>query len=147
MSFIVASRNNKSNLFGKTDEEKTKVLEWSSWANSNLLGALAAWCVYHTETFKMRRLTDCDCYALFRFRPIVAGPFNKKASDDGKAQASKYFGILDQYLADKTFLVGQRITYADLITAAAVQRGCDHVSVYEKNTDIQVHTYSSLPFC
>lgn len=49
MSFIVASRNNKSNLFGKTDEEKTKVLEWSSWANSNLIGALAAWYVHRIE--------------------------------------------------------------------------------------------------
>lgn len=63
-----------------------------------------------------------------RFRPIVVGPFNKKTSDDGKAQTAKYLGILDQYLADKTFLVGQRITYADILTAAIVQRGCDHVS-------------------
>jgi elongation factor 1-gamma len=63
-----------------------------------------------------------------RFRPIVVGPFNKKTSEDGKAQTAKYLGILDQYLADKTFLVGQRITYADILTAAIVQRGCDHVS-------------------
>ena len=42
----VATRNNKNNLFGKSDEEKTQVLQWASWANTNLLGALAAWWVH-----------------------------------------------------------------------------------------------------
>lgn len=44
----VATRNNKASLFGKTEEEKTQVLQWAMWANTNLLGALAAWwaCFY-----------------------------------------------------------------------------------------------------
>jgi elongation factor 1-gamma len=63
----------------------------------------------------------------YRFVPIVRGPFNKKASEDGKAASAKLYAYLDQYLADKTFLVGERISFADLITGAVLQRGCDHV--------------------
>lgn len=44
----VATRNNKASLFGKTEEEKTQVLQWAMWANTNLLGALAAWWACYT---------------------------------------------------------------------------------------------------
>lgn len=63
-----------------------------------------------------------------RFRPILFGPFNKKASDDGKAYSSKLLSIVDKYLANKTWLVGQRITFADIILGSAIQRGADVVS-------------------
>lgn len=101
---LVASQKDSKNLFGKTKEEKAAVLQWASFSNSLLLPTLAEW-----------------------FTPIVKGPFNKKASEDGKAASAKLYAYLDKYLADKTFLVGERITFADILTAAVLQRGSDHV--------------------
>lgn len=36
-------QNNKSNLFGASAEDKTRVLQWASFANSDLIGALGSW--------------------------------------------------------------------------------------------------------
>lgn len=47
----IASKADKANLFGKTAEEKTRVLEWASFANSTLLPTLAEWCVSKTLFF------------------------------------------------------------------------------------------------
>jgi len=62
-----------------------------------------------------------------RFTPIVKGPFNKKAVDDNKAAAQKIYAYLDKYLLDRTFLVSERITYADILLGCVLQRGCNHV--------------------
>ena len=62
-----------------------------------------------------------------RFFPIVRGPFNKKSSEEGKAATAKLYAYLDKVLANKTYLVGERVTFADLMVSAVLQRGCDHV--------------------
>ena len=100
----VASQANKANLFGQTTEEKTKVLQWANFGNAALLPALGEW-----------------------FTPIVKGPFNKKVVEDGKAATAALYAHLNQVLESKTFLVGERITYADIIVATVLQRGAQHV--------------------
>jgi len=104
IAFYLASQANKSNLFGQTTEEKTKVLQWANFGNAALLPALGEW-----------------------FTPIVKGPFNKKAVEDGKAATAALYAHLNQVLESKTFLVGERITYADIIVATVLQRGAQHV--------------------
>merc|ERR1712093_850954 len=90
IAYYLASQSNKANLFGQSDEEKVRVLEWASFANSTLLPAIGEW-----------------------FVPITRGPYNKKTVDEG--------------LESRTFLVSERITFADILTATVLQRGSNHV--------------------
>ena len=62
-----------------------------------------------------------------RFKPIINGPYNKKAVDDGKTETARLYAYLDQHLADHTFIASERITFADIITGTILQRGSELV--------------------
>ena len=58
------------------------------------------------------------------FRPLTGrDPYNKKAVDDAQKKATKAVSVLEEHLLVHTFLVGERITLADLFTAGIVARG------------------------
>ena len=58
------------------------------------------------------------------FRPIIGrDPYNKKNVDDSLKAALKAVSVLDEHLLVHTFLVGQRLTLADLFTAGILSRG------------------------
>ena len=72
-----------------------------SFANSEVLPSLGSW-----------------------FRPLIGrDPYNKKAVDDAQKKALKAVKVLDEHLLVHTFLVGERITLADLFTAGIISRG------------------------
>ena len=72
-----------------------------SFANTEVLPALGGW-----------------------FRPLVGrDPYNKKNVDDSMKAALKAVNVLEQHLLVNTFLVGERITLADLFTAGLITRG------------------------
>lgn len=72
-----------------------------SFANSELLPALGGW-----------------------FRPLIGrDPYNKKMVDDSSKAALKAVGVLEQHLLVNTFLVGERITLADLFAVGILSRG------------------------
>ncbi len=58
------------------------------------------------------------------FRPLIGrDPYNKKSVDDSKAAALKVLQVLEQHFLIHTFLVGERLTLADLFTASQIARG------------------------
>ena len=58
------------------------------------------------------------------FRPLIGrDPYNKKNVDESLKNALQTVGILEQHLLINTFLVGERITLADLFTAGILSRG------------------------
>ena len=72
-----------------------------SYANHEVLGALGGW-----------------------FRPLIgADPYNKKNVEESSKQALKAVKVLDEHLLVHTFLVGERITLADLFAAGCISRG------------------------
>ena len=72
-----------------------------SFANSEVLTALAGW-----------------------FRPLIGrDPYNKKSVDDSMKASQKCMKVLEEHLWVNTFLVGERISLADLFTAGIVARG------------------------
>ena len=72
-----------------------------SFANSEVLPPLGSW-----------------------FRPLLGRePYNKKAVDDAQKKALKAVSVLDEHFLVHTFLVGERITLADLFTAGIISRG------------------------
>ena len=58
------------------------------------------------------------------FRPLIGqDPYNKKNVEDSKVKALKAVKVLDEHLLVHTFLVGERITLADLFVVGLVGRG------------------------
>ena len=58
------------------------------------------------------------------FRPIIGkDPFNKKSMEDSKKAALKAMRVLEEHLWVNTFLVGERLSLADLFAAGLIARG------------------------
>lgn len=62
------------------------------------------------------------------FGPIRGnGPFNKKAGEDSLAYSYKLFDVVEKHLLVNTFLVGERLTLADLFAAGIAQRAFEYI--------------------
>jgi elongation factor 1-gamma len=72
-----------------------------SFFNSEVLPALGAW-----------------------YRPLLGkDPYNKKAVDDASVKALKAISVAEEHLGHNTYLVGERITLADLFSVGLIARG------------------------
>jgi len=101
----VASQNPQTTLLGVTKKDYASVIQWMSFANSELLPGLSKW-----------------------FRPLIGrDPYNKKNVSDGEAEVERISQIVEDYLKKTTFLVGHRITLADLVLAGHYSRGFQYV--------------------
>ncbi|GJN92685.1 hypothetical protein Rhopal_005720-T1 [Rhodotorula paludigena] len=101
----LASQENKAGLLGQSKEDAADVLRWASWANADLLPTIASW-----------------------FRPLVgAAPYQKPQVDAAKEKSLKHLNYLEKTLATRTFLVGERITLADIFVASVLFRGFENV--------------------
>ena len=62
------------------------------------------------------------------FRPLIGrDPYHKKNVDDAQKATLKAVGVLEQHLLVNTYLVGDRITLADLFAAGVFSRGFQYV--------------------
>ncbi|CCC10092.1 hypothetical protein SMACR_02671 [Sordaria macrospora] len=101
IAIYVASQNEKTTLLGKTKQDYASILKWLSFFNSEVLPHLGAW-----------------------YRPLLGKvPYNKKAVEDAQAAALKAISVAEAHLKNNTFLVGERITLADLFATGIVARG------------------------
>lgn len=58
------------------------------------------------------------------FRPLLGrDPYNKKSVDDSSKRALKAVDVVEEHLLRHTYLVGDRITLADLFAAGIITRG------------------------
>ncbi|EFR03453.1 elongation factor 1 gamma [Nannizzia gypsea CBS 118893] len=105
IAVFLASQNEKTTLLGKTKQDYASILRWMCFANSEIVPNVGSW-----------------------FRPILGKePYNKKAVEDVSVRALKAFDVLEKHLTNNTFLVGERITLADLFTASLCYRGFQYV--------------------
>jgi elongation factor 1-gamma len=85
---------------GKTKQDYASIVRWMSFANQEVIPALGGW-----------------------FRPILGkDPYNKKNVEDSLAKAKSALEVLDKHLLVNTFLVGERITLADIFSAGCLYR-------------------------
>ncbi|KAJ8684239.1 hypothetical protein QAD02_020031 [Eretmocerus hayati] len=82
-------------LRGKTDLERAEIIQWFSFADSEILPASSAW--------------------IFPLLGIM--PYNKQTVETAKEDVKKVLAHLNTYLLTRTYLVGERLTLADISVA------------------------------
>ncbi|KAI9890864.1 MAG: hypothetical protein M1814_003503 [Vezdaea aestivalis] len=101
----ITSQNEKTTLLGRTKQDYASIVRWMSFANSEILPPLGAW-----------------------FGPLLGtAPYNKKQVDEAQAKVNKAIGVMEKHLLIHTYLVGERITLADLYAVGLVLRGFENV--------------------
>ncbi|KAH9224278.1 elongation factor 1-gamma [Leptodontidium sp. 2 PMI_412] len=106
VSIYLAKQDPNTKLLGSSLEEEAKIIQWSSFANSELLPPIMAW-----------------------INPVIG---KSPTSPEILAAASKnsegMVSVVESALAgDKKFLVGEEMTMADLFVIAALARGYQFV--------------------
>lgn len=97
---VISLHDEESPLLGTDVASKAQVLKYLSWTTSEL----------------MEPVTTVICILLGRV------PFNKKALDTATEQTNAFVAELEARLVDYTFLVGERLTVADLFAASCFYR-------------------------
>lgn len=80
-------------LRGKTDLERAQVVQWLSFAESEILPYSSAW--------------------VFPLLGIM--PYNKNTVERAMEDTKRALSVLNQHLLNNTFLVGERIALADIV--------------------------------
>src|SRR5271170_7098791 len=104
---VVAQQDPNTTLIPKDVKSHAQVIQWMSFANHEVLHTLGAW-----------------------FRPTLGRDpgYNKKNVDLAEHLVKRIMKYLDGYLQDHTYLVGERLTIADLVLTAHLDRGFQYVT-------------------
>ncbi|KOS19041.1 Elongation factor 1-gamma 1 [Escovopsis weberi] len=101
IAIYVTSQNEKTTLLGKTKQDYASILRWMSFANAEVSPHLAGW-----------------------YLPLLGvRPYNKKAVEDVSKTALQAVKVLEEHLTHHTYLVGERITLADIFAASILVPG------------------------
>ncbi|KAJ2728140.1 hypothetical protein IW152_006057 [Coemansia sp. BCRC 34962] len=100
--YVASQAGSNSPLLGQTAEETAEILQYMFFTEADLMPAIAG-----------------TLYSIQGFMPYI-----KPAQQYSEEQCFRFLGVLDAILLNKTFLVGERITIADIILA------CDLMTVY-----------------
>ncbi|KAI9882301.1 MAG: hypothetical protein M1823_005952 [Watsoniomyces obsoletus] len=95
IAIYVTSQNEKTTLLGKTKQDYASILCWMSFVVSDLAVAVRGW------VWPLKGMS----------------PYNKKAVEDQQKAALKLIDVFEQHLLAHTYLVGERVTLADIFTA------------------------------
>ncbi|KAI9830975.1 MAG: hypothetical protein M1826_004092 [Phylliscum demangeonii] len=101
IAVYVTSQNEKTALLGKTKQDYASILRWMCLVNQDLAQA----------------------YGQVAFPLVGRVPYNKKSVEEGMERANKMANVIEQHLMHHTFLVGERMTLADLFTVPLVSVG------------------------
>ncbi|XXH00229.1 importin-alpha export receptor [Hypoxylon texense] len=101
IAIYITSQNEKTTLLGKTKQDYASILKWMSFFNTEVLPKLGAW-----------------------YRPLLGwDQYNKKGVEEASKAAAKAVSVVEEHLLHHTYLVGERITLADLFAAGIISRG------------------------
>jgi len=94
------ARQNGGKLYGASPIEQAQVDQWIDFSSNEIELPSAAW--------------------IFPILNIV--PFHKEATEKAKGDIKKALTILNNHLNTKTFLVGERVSLADIVVALSLYR-------------------------
>ncbi|KAI0021941.1 eEF1-gamma domain-containing protein [Xylariomycetidae sp. FL0641] len=101
IAIYITSQNEKTTLLGKTKQDYASILKWMSFFNTEVLPKLGAW-----------------------YRPLLGwDPYNKKSVEEASKGAEKAVSVVEEHLLHNTYLVGERVTLADLFAVSIISRG------------------------
>lgn len=101
----VASQQNKEMWLGESIEEQTFILQWMSYANSEISPPIADW-----------------------YRPLVGkAPYDAEKVKTSRIATLRAVQLLEQHLGSRLYLVAERLTLADIFTASLICRGFENV--------------------
>ncbi|XP_056626223.1 elongation factor 1-gamma [Triplophysa dalaica] len=83
---------------GSTPQAAAQVLQWVSFADSEIIPPASAWV----------------------FPTLGIMQFNKQATEQAKEELKRVLAVLNQHLNTRTFLVGERISLADITVACSL---------------------------
>lgn len=101
IAFYVAN----DELRGETDLERAQIVQWFSFAENEILPYSSAW--------------------VFPLLGLV--PYNKNAVSRAKEDTERSLAVLNSHLLNNTFLVGERLSLADIIVFANLLSVYQHV--------------------
>lgn len=85
-------------LRGSSPQTAAQVLQWVSFADAEIIPPASAWV----------------------FPTLGIMQFNKQATEQAKEEVKRVLSVLNQHLNTRTFLVGERVTLADISVACAM---------------------------
>ncbi|TRY94366.1 hypothetical protein DNTS_007150 [Danionella cerebrum] len=85
-------------LRGSTPQASAQVLQWVSFADSEIIPPASAWV----------------------FPTLGIMQFNKQATEQAKEEVKRVLSILNQHLNTRTFLVGERVSLADISVSCSL---------------------------
>lgn len=101
IAIYLTSQNAKTTLLGKDKQEYATIVKWLSFFNGDFISAIGQW-----------------------YTPLAGmTPYNKKTVDDGIAATEKVVGVFEEHFHHNTYLVGERITLADIFGASLITMG------------------------
>merc|ERR1719454_38763 len=104
-SNAIAHYVGNAELLGANQADAARVQQWISFGDNEVLPAVCTW------VFPCLGITQ----------------FNKQETEKAKGQLKKALGALNTYLASRTYLVGQRISQADITLACDLLMAYQHV--------------------
>jgi glutathione S-transferase len=101
----VARKGNDKGLYGANEYEASIIDQWIEWFRSRCEDELSSWVA-----------------------PVFGwGKNDKEKIDAAKVHLAKMLGILNNHLEGKEWIVGKRVTLADIILFVGFQNGFQHV--------------------
>ncbi|XP_067831776.1 elongation factor 1-gamma [Heptranchias perlo] len=85
-------------LRGATKEEVAQVLQWVSFADSDIIPPASTWV----------------------FPTLGIMQYNKQATEHAKEEVKKVLSVLNEHLKTRTFMVGERVTLADITVVCSL---------------------------
>jgi len=101
----VARRGNDKGLYGVNEYETSTIDQWIEWFRSKLEPNVAQW-----------------VYPVLGYRT-----YNEEKYHEAKTTVAKNFGLLNQYLEGKEWIVGKRVTLADIVFFCGIAEALQNV--------------------
>lgn len=101
LTFFLVLSLKENTLLGTTKEDYASILQWISFANQDVWQSIRQ-----------------------AFFPLAGrAPYNKKVVDAGLEESDLYLAHIEEHLTKHTYLVGERVSAADLFLVAVLGRG------------------------
>lgn len=95
-----AASFNADELLGANAVERAQIVQYTQWFENEVVPAASVW-----------------LYPIFGYLK-----YNKEAHNKAVSDVKKFLEVFDKVLATRTFLVGNRVTLADIMAVAAILR-------------------------